>query len=116
LTTPPNPSELLSQDILRHIVARLQEQYDYLLFDTPPVNAVTDPIVLSRLMDGLILVVQAGKTTRNAVINAKEQLEEKGANILGCVLNGVDLKRDPYYNRHYYGYSYHKNYYGKKKT
>jgi non-specific protein-tyrosine kinase len=96
---PPNPSELLGSQRLAHLIDRLKEEADYVLFDTPPVIAVTDAAVLATRLDGAILVVSAGKTRRDLAQKAKAQLERVNANILGVVLNNVKLDAD--LNRYY---------------
>ncbi len=109
---PPNPSELLSQKKMGGILAALKEQYEVILIDSPPINVVTDPIILSRLVEGVILIVRAGLTTRDATHHAKEQIQEANAHILGGVLNSVDIQKDNYYyHYYYYGYKYNKYYY-----
>src|SRR5262245_44580838 len=96
---PPNPSELLGSQRLAHLIERLKEEADYVLFDTPPVIAVTDAAVLATRLDGAILVVSAGRTRRDLAQKAKAQLERVNANILGVVLNNVKLDAD--LNRYY---------------
>lgn len=86
---PPNPSELLGSRRMGEIIERLKEEADYVLFDTPPVVAVTDAAVLATRVDGVLLVVSANKTKRELAQRAKEQLEKVGANIIGVVLNNV---------------------------
>ena len=113
VTIPPNPSELLEQNKTRQILTLLQEHYDAILIDSPPINVVTDPVILSHLVDGVILVIRAGATNRDAVFNAHKQLKKVDATILGGVLNDVNLKRDRYY-KDYYGYKY-SNYYTDEK-
>ncbi|WP_297637070.1 CpsD/CapB family tyrosine-protein kinase [uncultured Clostridium sp.] len=98
---PPNPSEMLSSKIMGELIDRLKEEYDYIIIDSPPVHAVTDAQVLSTKVDGVLLVVRAGKTKKESVIAAKESLEKVNAKIIGSVLNGVEQSDDKYY--HYYG-------------
>lgn len=98
---PPNPSEMLSSKIMEELLDRLKKEYDYIIVDTPPIHAVTDAQVLSTKVDGVLLVVRAGKTKKDSVIAAKESLEKVNAKILGSVLNGVEQSKDKYY--YYYG-------------
>jgi len=86
---PPNPSELLSSRRMERVIALLVEQSEIVLFDSPPVNAVTDAAVLATRVDGVLLVVQAGKTKRELARRAKLQLDKVNARILGVVLNNV---------------------------
>ena len=102
---PPNPSELLGSERMQHILARAQEEYDYVLLDTPPVLPVTDTLVLGSLVDGLILVLDSGEVKVEMARDVKAQLMHAGANILGVVLNKVRSEH------HGYGYGYY-YYYG----
>lgn len=103
---PPNPSELLSSERTRLLIDALSHVYDKILIDSPPVNVVTDPVILSQIVGGVIMIIRAGETGRDVVRRAREQLLDVEANILGGVLNSVDLKKD-----NYYYYSYYHNYY-----
>jgi len=107
---PPNPAELLSSARLREVVQGLRNQFQAILFDSPPIAVVTDPVLLSRLADGTILVVQSGKTAREVAQRAKEQLQSVKATLLGVVLNDVQVHKEGYYYRHYGRYYHH--YYG----
>ena len=99
---PPQPAELLGARHMEELAAELDARFDWVIFDSPPVVAVTDAVVLSRMVDGVILVVKAGKTTRDLVLKAKRQLTDVGAPILGTVLNDFDMKAGGY--RYYYYY------------
>lgn len=104
---PPNPAELLHSDAFKRMLDEAQDKYDRVLLDSPPVNAVTDPIILSKLVDGTIVVVKSSKTTKDAARRAVRQLEDVNANILGLVLNDVDFKSGgSYYNYYYYKRGY----------
>lgn len=85
---PPNPTEILSSQRMRELVAEWREAYDVVLFDTPPLAAVTDGLILSSLCDGVILVVKSGKTKIGLGRKVIAQLEFAKARILGTVLNG----------------------------
>ena len=106
---PPNPSELLGSERMQHILARAEEEYDYVLLDTPPVLPVTDALVLSRMVDGVILVLYSGEIKVEMARDVKTQLVNAGANILGVVLNKVRSEH------HGYGYGYY-YYYGHEGT
>lgn len=100
-TIPPNPSELLSSQRMKNCIPQLQEIYDYVILDTPPIGLVTDAQILSKYVDGVLLVVASNEVERNNIIKAKKTLEEMDANIIGVVLNKVELSsRD----QHYYAY------------
>lgn len=109
-TLPPNPSELLGSRKMGEIVAKLREQYELVLIDSPPLNVVTDAAVLGTLADGVILIARAGATERGALKFARDQLHAVQAPVSGVVLNDVDFQgRDRYYGtgagyRYYYRY------------
>jgi capsular exopolysaccharide synthesis family protein len=102
---PPNPAELLSSQRMQELLIELQERADIILFDAPPIVAVTDAAVLAPHMDGVLLVVNVGTVPREMAIRSKEQLLKVGARLLGVVLNRVD-------SREGYGYYYYYYYYG----
>jgi len=93
---PPNPSELLGSPKMDAIVEELKAQAEYVLFDCPPIVAVTDAAVLARKVDGVLLVVSAGRTKRDHAANAKSLLEKVNANILGVVLTNVKVEASLY--------------------
>lgn len=88
---PPNPSELLGSRRMDEIVAALLTRADMVLFDAPPIIAVTDAALLSAKVDGVLLVVSAGKTKREHARKARELLEKVNARLIGTVLNNVRL-------------------------
>jgi len=100
---PPNPSELLSSKKMSGFMKKIREYYDIIIIDSPPVLAVTDSQILSRLTDGTILVTNVEDNNRDTVLHAKDLLEKADANIIGVVLNNkkMDNKKDSYY--YYYG-------------
>lgn len=115
---PPNPSELLSSPRMQQLLDTLRESYDYIFLDSPPVNIVTDAVVLAPKCDGVLFLVRANRSERGAVVHAVEQLEYAKARILGFVLNGVDMENLHYgYKRYRYGrhskYGYGRYGYGK---
>ncbi|GAA0367769.1 CpsD/CapB family tyrosine-protein kinase [Bacillus horti] len=99
---PPNPAELISSKAMDMFINEACESYDMILFDTPPLIAVTDAQILSSKLDGVVLVLNSGKTNRDMGLKAKGLLEKVDARILGCVLNNRKLEKnhDYYY---YYG-------------
>ncbi len=101
---PPNPAELLQSEVFGHLLARLAEQYDRVIIDSPPVVPVTDGAVLSTRVDGSVLVVRASKTTRELARRGARSLSDVGGRVLGVVLNAVDLeaRHYGYYQRYYY--------------
>ena len=91
---PPNPSELLGSNKMKELLKELQEQADFVIFDSPPVIAVTDALVLATQVDGVVLVLNFGEVPREAAIQTKELLNKVKANILGVVLNKIDMEKD----------------------
>ena len=102
---PPNPAELLLTSRFHDIMKQLEQRFDRILFDSPPLLAVTDAVILSRLSDGVILIAQAGKTAREDAKQAARQLRDVDAPILGVILNEMDLS-DKRYGYYYYQYAY----------
>ncbi|MFC2947706.1 CpsD/CapB family tyrosine-protein kinase [Virgibacillus sediminis] len=98
---PPNPSELLSSKRMQQMIADARESYDVIIFDTPPVLAVTDAQIISNFVDGSILVVRSKSTEFEAAQKAIEALQSVQAKILGTVLNDRGKKEANYY--YYYG-------------
>ncbi len=111
---PPNPAELIISDRMKEMLVELRGRYDHIIVDSPPLINVTDPVILSTMVDGVILVVHGGKSTRDLVRRARQELATVGAKIFGVVLNNVDLRRDGYDN--YYYDRYYTNYGDSAKT
>ena len=103
-TIPPNPAEILGSNRMKDFLAKTKLQYDLIILDTPPILVVTDGQVLSSIADGVLLVVESRKTTRDSVLKAKGQLMNVNANILGIVLNKCDIGNRKSYD-YYYTYS-----------
>lgn len=103
---PPNPSEILGSKKMEHLIEALRKKYTRIVIDSPPLTAVTDSLLLSKIVDGTILVVRAGQTPRQVVQNGLSQLHTVNAHILGAVLNGVTSGKDSYYYYQYYYYYY----------
>ena len=111
---PPNPAELLHTERFEQLVAELSRRYDRVIFDSPPTSAVTDPLIVGHLADGVVLVVRASHTSRDASAFARRQLEQSKVRLLGCIVNQVK-PTDAYYNYYYYrGYQYG-GYYGPRE-
>lgn len=99
---PPNPSELIGSENLLKIMNELEEIYDYIIIDTPPVITVTDAQLFSEIAQNVVYVVDTQSNDRNMVKKGKELIEKTGAKILGIVLNkSVEENTSSYYN--YYG-------------
>ncbi|MFB6372165.1 MAG: CpsD/CapB family tyrosine-protein kinase [Bradymonadaceae bacterium] len=106
---PPNPSELLHSERFEEIFDELSNRFDRLIFDSPPLIAVSDALILSQLIDGVLLILEFGKTRRETFGRSLEQLRGIGAPFLGCVINEVAANGAGYYgyNYSYYQYSYY---------
>ncbi|HLK88469.1 MAG TPA: polysaccharide biosynthesis tyrosine autokinase [Polyangia bacterium] len=107
---PPNPSELLHTDRFGAVLAECAKLYDRIILDSPPTSAVTDPAVLGNLADGVVLVIKAGETTREAAMHARRQLATAKARLFGVIVNAIDFSNPAYgyeyYYRNYYRYGY----------
>jgi tyrosine-protein kinase Etk/Wzc len=108
---PPNPSELLASEKMKEFIAQLKKSHHMILFDSPPVIAVTDAVVLSLFLDGVVLVVCSGQTSHQGLTRAKSLLENVSAKVMGGVLNKIEAKSS--YGSYHYYYYYH--YYGDRK-
>lgn len=97
-----NPSEQLGSRRFRELLKKLTESFDWVIIDSPPVMAVTDPAVIAKLASGVLFVVNARRTKQRVAQAALDQLETAGATFAGAVLNAVTLERDHYYNSRYY--------------
>ena len=105
---PGNPAELLDSPSVRRLLAELRERVDVIIVDSPPVLPVTDPLILARQVDGVVLVTRCDQTTRGELQRALGQLTQADANILGVVLNEVDARQEGYdYHTAYYTYRAH---------
>jgi capsular exopolysaccharide synthesis family protein len=104
---PPNPSELLSSHKMSEFIETAKKEYDMIFFDTPPIAVVTDASILSRASNGVILVLQSGKTSRKVLPHVNQLLKDARARLIGVMFNRVDISHGGY---HYYSY-----YYGKAK-
>ena len=105
---PPNPAELLGSDQMRRLVATLQSNYTHVVVDSPPISSFTDGVLISTMVDGVLLVVHGGKSSRHIVRRSKQLLSDVGAKIFGVVLNNVNLQsHDYYYYQSYYGQKYY---------
>lgn len=97
---PPNPSELIGSERMQQLIEELSGQYDYILVDTPPVAVVSDACLVANFLDGVILLVWQGRSRKDAVKKAVNNLNLTGAKLLGYVLNGVPQEKKSY--QYYY--------------
>jgi succinoglycan biosynthesis transport protein ExoP len=103
---PPNPAELLGSEEMRRLLGHLSERFAHIIIDSPPAISFTDASILSTMVDGVMLVVHGGRSSRAVVRRAKQQLLDVGAHIFGVVLNNVKLETQDYYYSGYYSNYY----------
>ena len=96
-----NPTVLLESKKLEKVLSTLKSTYDIIIIDTPPVGGLTDSLIVSRLVDAVLIVAKAKKTTLEMLESSKETLKNVGANVVGVVLNGTDSKGSKYYKNYY---------------
>ena len=111
--SPPQPAELLGSSVMRKYMALWRQEYDHVIIDTPPCLSVTDAVLLSVLADRVILVIRSGQTTKTALRRAADLLAQVNSQVLGVVLNAVDMRPGHYYYsyNHYYSGKYGGRYY-----
>jgi succinoglycan biosynthesis transport protein ExoP len=103
---PASPIDLLTSEKMDQLIAFLKRSFDYILFDTPPILAVSDALAIGPMIDGIILVARGGQTPLPALKQAKEKIDALKIKCLGVILNGVNLvEQDGYYAKQYYQYS-----------
>lgn len=110
-THVPSPADLLTNRTMRGLLEGLRKFYDWIIIDTPPVGAVSEPLILAPMTDGVVVVTGAEMVPRKAVLHTLERLHDTGARILGVVLNRAQVDKHSYYYSHYYGH-YYGQYYG----
>jgi succinoglycan biosynthesis transport protein ExoP len=105
---PPNPAELLGGEKLGDLLDSIKG-YDMIIVDTPPVNVVADPLMIANLVDGVLVVIEANRTSRSLVIQTRSRLGEVDANVLGAVVNKLNTRNAGYGYYYYYydGYQYY---------
>jgi succinoglycan biosynthesis transport protein ExoP len=107
---PPNPAELLAARRFNDLMTSLDTHFDWVVLDTPPVMVVADSSIVANQASGVVFVVRADKTTKQSVRAAAEQLDAANAHLIGSVLNGADVLRNPYYYSAYYRKDYARYY------
>jgi capsular exopolysaccharide synthesis family protein len=108
---PPNPAELVGSEQMRRLIKTLERNFTHIVIDSPPIASFTDGVLIASMVDGVILVVHAGKSSRGIVRRSRQLLQDVGARIFGVVLNNVNVKsQDGYY---YYQSYYHQSYYSR---
>ncbi|MGH9862698.1 MAG: GumC family protein [Candidatus Acidiferrales bacterium] len=104
---PPNPAELLSSDRMRTLLQEAMAEYNFVVVDSPPLLSVADSRVLATLVEGVVLVVKGGDTPREVAQRAEGYALDVGANLIGIVLNNLDVRAGNYYYYRYYRYDYY---------
>jgi len=100
---PPNPAELIGSDQMRRLLDVLQREYTHVVIDSPPITSFTDGVLISTMVDGVLLVVHGGKSSRHVVKRSRQLLNDVGSKIFGVVLNNVSIQsQDYYYYQRYY--------------
>ena len=103
---PPNPSELISSNRMKELLALLHEKFDFIIWDSPPLFMVAESLVLSKLLDGTVLVAKAGSTTYEDLNRGIKSIRDIESRILGVVINGIEHKETGRYYNRYYGHYY----------
>ncbi|NQU73891.1 MAG: polysaccharide biosynthesis tyrosine autokinase [Candidatus Omnitrophica bacterium] len=114
--TPPNPSGLLGSFKMEEFIKEARTRFDRVVIDGPPLIGVSDALILSKLVDGTLLVIRFGTASRDVIARAKQCLQEVGTNIIGVTLNDVDIEKEAYYSRYYHYYSRYYEKYGEKPS
>jgi polysaccharide biosynthesis transport protein len=106
---PPNPAELIGSEQMASLLKTLQGKFTHVVVDSPPIASFTDGVLIASMVDGVILVVHSGKSSRQIIRRSKQLLQDVGAKIFGVVLNNVNLRnQDSYYYQSYYHRSYYR--------
>jgi capsular exopolysaccharide synthesis family protein len=103
---PPNPAELMGSDRMQDLIKEVSGEYERVILDCSPIMGVTDPVVLSRFVEGVVLVIKAGETVRDLVATSLHRLQDVQAHVLGAILNNVNVGKNHYYYYQYYCYYY----------
>ncbi len=109
---PPNPSELLASQQFENMINELAQQYDYVIIDTPPVNVVSDVLVMSKAITGVLFVSMHGETTYDSIESGLQKLEMAEVNVLGFILNNITAAHTGKYYSYKYKYGYSRYGYG----
>ncbi len=110
-STPPHPAELLGSFVFTNLLQKWRSEYDHIVIDTPPMLTVTDAVLLSAVSDSVVIIARAGKTTRAALRRSYALLGQVQANVLGVVINAVNLNSPDYHYSYYYGTKGYGDYY-----
>ena len=106
---PPNPAELIGSEQMANLLKNMSDHFTHVVVDSPPIASFTDGVLVASMVDGVILVVHSGKSSRQVVLRSRQLLQDIGAKVFGVVLNNVNLRsQDNYY---YYQSYYHRDQY-----
>jgi polysaccharide biosynthesis transport protein len=106
---PPNPAELIGSEQMRRLISVLGGTFTHIVVDSPPISSFTDGVLIASIVDGVLLVVHGGKSSRSVVRRSRQLLVDVGAKVFGVVLNNVNVRSHDYY--YYYQRYYHQSYY-----
>lgn len=101
---PPNPAELIGSERMQHLIERLEQKFDYIILDTPPVSVVTDAALASKLVHGVIFVLRQKYTSTEVATQAIGNLKNVNAKIVGCVFNAFNIRKSSKYAYSHYKY------------
>ncbi|MEK7274670.1 MAG: CpsD/CapB family tyrosine-protein kinase, partial [Candidatus Desantisbacteria bacterium] len=115
---PSNPAELLGSHRMKELLVELKNRFDYVILDTPPILAITDTSILGTFVDGVIVVIQAWRTQREALARAKSLLSNVQANVIGYILTNVEHFVPGYLSNYgyHYGYGQYSGYYAHSES
>lgn len=114
--TPPNPSGLLGSFKMEEFIKEASSKFDRVIIDGPPLIGISDSIILSKIVSGTLLVIRFGTASREIISRARQCLQEVGTNIIGVILNDVDVEKEAYYSKYYHYYSRYYAKYGEKPS
>jgi capsular exopolysaccharide synthesis family protein len=106
---PPNPAELIGSEQMRRLLKTLESSFTHVIIDSPPIGSFTDGVLAATLVDGVLLVIHSGKTSRSVARRARQLLQDVGAKVFGVVLNNVNLREHDYYYYRSYSHTYYGN-------
>jgi capsular exopolysaccharide synthesis family protein len=101
-TIPPNPIALLDSPVFLNFIAEIDQVYDHIIFDTPPIIGIADTKIIGKAVDGFLFVVRPGVADYNSATAAKKMLDSTGQKVLGVIVNGADMRQEPYHYSSYY--------------
>jgi capsular exopolysaccharide synthesis family protein len=108
---PPNPAELIGSEQMTRMLRIMEANFTHVVVDSPPIASFTDGVLIATMVDGVLLVVHSGKSSRQIIKRARQLLQEVGAKIFGVVLNNVNLRSQD--NHYYYQNYYYNSYYNR---